>query len=89
MVVAWLMVGTGETFALDAVGAWAIESLVYFFIGTGVAFLGAGRYAVGKDPRISNRGLLVGPVSVAPPGLSFTVYARTRSPCGWQEQAST
>jgi len=31
MVVAWLMVGTGKTFALDAVGAWAIESLVYFF----------------------------------------------------------
>lgn len=30
MVVAWLMVGTGKTFALDAVGAWAIESLVYF-----------------------------------------------------------
>ncbi len=27
MVVAWLMVGTGKTFALDAVGAWAIESL--------------------------------------------------------------
>jgi putative oxidoreductase len=25
--------GNGQTFALDAVGAWAIESLVYFFIG--------------------------------------------------------
>lgn len=51
MVIAWLMVGTGKTFALDAVGAWAIESLVYFFIGAlAVAFLGAGRYAVGKDP---------------------------------------
>lgn len=51
MVVAWLMVGTGKTFALDAVGAWAIESLVYFFIGSlAVAFLGAGRFAVGKDP---------------------------------------
>ena len=49
MIVAWLMVGTGKTFALDAVGAWAIESLVYFFIGSlAVAFLGAGRYAVGK-----------------------------------------
>jgi putative oxidoreductase len=53
------MVGTGETFALDKVGAWAIESLVYFFIGSlAVAFLGAGRYAWGKTPRISNRGLL-------------------------------
>ena len=33
MVVAWLMVGLGKTFALDAVGAWAIENLVYFFVG--------------------------------------------------------
>jgi len=50
-VVAWLMVGTGKTFALDAVGAWAIESLVYFFVGAlAVAFLGAGRYAVVRDP---------------------------------------
>ncbi|MDU6819638.1 MAG: DoxX family protein [Leclercia adecarboxylata] len=51
MVVAWLMVGTGKTFALDAVGAWAIESLVYFFVGAlAVAFLGAGRYAMVRDP---------------------------------------
>ncbi|MNC47425.1 hypothetical protein D3C75_1167350 [compost metagenome] len=51
MVVAWLMVGTGKTFALDAVGAWAIESLVYFFVGAlAVAFLGAGRYSVVSDP---------------------------------------
>jgi putative oxidoreductase len=48
MIVAWLMVGMGETLALDAVGAWAIESLVYFFIGSlAVAFLGAGRFALG------------------------------------------
>jgi hypothetical protein len=41
------MVGTGKTFALDAVGAWAIESLVYFFVGAlAIAFLGAGRYAI-------------------------------------------
>lgn len=51
MIVAWLMVGTGETFALDAVGAWAIESLVYFFIGAlAIACLGAGRFALGKAP---------------------------------------
>lgn len=50
MVVAWLMVGTGKTFALDAVGAWAIESLVYFFVGAlAIAFLGAGRYAIGGN----------------------------------------
>lgn len=47
MVVAWLMVGTGKTWQLDAVGAWAIESLVYFFIGAlAVAFLGARRFSV-------------------------------------------
>lgn len=51
MVVAWLMVGTGKTFALDAVGAWAIESLVYFFFGAlAVAGLGAGRYSVVANP---------------------------------------
>lgn len=50
MVVAWLMVGTGKTFALDAVGAWAIESQVYFFVGAlAIAFLGAGRYAIGGN----------------------------------------
>ena len=47
MIVAWLMVGTGETFALDAVGAWALESLVYFFTGAlAIACLGAGRFSV-------------------------------------------
>jgi putative oxidoreductase len=47
MAVAWLMIGTGKTFALDAVGAWAIESLVYFFIGAlAIALLGAGRYSL-------------------------------------------
>ncbi len=43
MVVAWLMVGLGKTFALDTVGAWAIENLVYFFVGAlAIALLGAG-----------------------------------------------
>ena len=47
MIVAWLMVGLGETAALEKTGAWAIESLVYFFVGAlAVAFLGAGRYAI-------------------------------------------
>jgi putative oxidoreductase len=50
MVVAWLMVGTGKTFALDAVGAWAIESLVYYFVAAlAIACLGAGRYALGSQ----------------------------------------
>lgn len=47
MVVAWLLVGINKTGMLDATGAWAIESIVYFFIGSlAVAFLGAGRYSV-------------------------------------------
>ncbi|WP_264783637.1 DoxX family protein [Escherichia fergusonii] len=47
LVVAWLMVGMGKTGMLDKTGAWAIESLVYFFVAAlAVAFLGAGRYAV-------------------------------------------
>ncbi|MEN0614329.1 DoxX family protein [Klebsiella indica] len=52
MVVAWLMVGAGKTFALDAVGAWAIESLVYFFVGAlAIAFMGAGKYSLaGNSP---------------------------------------
>ena len=48
MVVAWLMVGLDKTAALDKTGAWAIESLVYFFVaGLAIAFLGAGKYALG------------------------------------------
>lgn len=47
MVVAWLLVGLNNTFMLDKVGAWAIESLVYFFVAAlAIAFLGAGRYAL-------------------------------------------
>lgn len=47
LVVAWLMVGLDKTFALDTVGAWAIENLVYFFVGAlAIALLGAGRYSL-------------------------------------------
>lgn len=47
MVVAWLMVGIGKTGALDVTGAWAIESIVYFFLGgLAVALIGAGRYSL-------------------------------------------
>lgn len=47
MVVAWLMVGIGNTAMLDKTGAWAIESLVYFFVAAlALAFLGAGRYSL-------------------------------------------
>lgn len=50
MVVAWLMVGMGKTGMLDKTGAWAIESLVYFFVAAlAVAFLGAGHYAVASN----------------------------------------
>jgi putative oxidoreductase len=47
MVVAWLMVDVSATFELEKTGAWAIESLVYFFVAAlALAFLGAGRYSV-------------------------------------------
>ena len=47
MVVAWLLAGVGKTGSLDATGAWAIESIVYYFIAALViAFIGAGRYSV-------------------------------------------
>jgi hypothetical protein len=43
--------GMGETFALDKTGAWAIESLVYFFTGALAiaclgAFLGGGKFGL-------------------------------------------
>lgn len=50
MVVAWLMVGLGETVALEKTGAWAIESLVYFFVAAlAIAFIGAGKYSLGGN----------------------------------------
>lgn len=50
MVVAWLMVGLDKTFLLDKTGAWAIESIVYFFVSAlAIAFLGAGKYSVVKS----------------------------------------
>ncbi|TNV21612.1 DoxX family protein [Buttiauxella sp. B2] len=50
MVVAWLLVGTDKTFMLDKTGTWAIESLVYFFLGAiAVMFSGAGRYSLAEN----------------------------------------
>ncbi|MEG5552124.1 DoxX family protein [Enterobacter wuhouensis] len=47
MAVAWLMVDVSATVELDKTGAWAIESVVYYFVGgIALAFLGAGRYSV-------------------------------------------
>ena len=51
MIVAWLMIGVNKTFMLDPTGAWAIESLMYFFIsGIALAFIGPGKYSVMKNP---------------------------------------
>ena len=50
MVVAWVMVGLGETVTLEKTGAWAIESLVYFFVAAlAIAFIGAGKYSLGGN----------------------------------------
>lgn len=51
MVIAWLMIGLDKTFVLDKTGAWAIESIVYFFLsGIALAFLGEGKYSIIKNP---------------------------------------
>lgn len=51
MIVAWLMIGVNKTFMLDPTGAWAIESLMYFFISSiALAFIGPGKYSVMKNP---------------------------------------
>nr|WP_208326961.1 DoxX family protein [Providencia heimbachae] len=50
MFVAWLMIGLDKTFLLDKTGAWAIESLVYFFISAiALAFMGSGKYSVMRN----------------------------------------
>lgn len=50
MFIAWLMVGFDKTFLLDKTGAWAIESIVYFFVGSiALALMGAGRFSVMKS----------------------------------------
>lgn len=51
MVVAWLMVGLDKTFVLEKTGAWAIESIVYFFVGSiALALMGSGKYSIIKNP---------------------------------------
>ena len=52
MVVAWLMVGLDKTFVLEKTGAWAIESIVYFFVGSiALALMGAGRFSIIKNSK--------------------------------------
>ncbi|MFM2478027.1 DoxX family protein [Celerinatantimonas sp. MCCC 1A17872] len=47
MVVAWLLVDVDATFAVDKVGAWAIESLMFYaLMALVVLFVGTGRYSV-------------------------------------------
>ncbi|WP_272661257.1 DoxX family protein [Providencia sp. PROV089] len=50
MFIAWLMVGLDKTFLLDRTGAWAIESIVYFFVGSiALALMGAGKFSIMKN----------------------------------------
>lgn len=45
------MVGLDKTFVLEKTGAWAIESIVYFFVGSiALALMGAGKFAIIKNP---------------------------------------
>lgn len=51
MVVAYLLADTSATFQVDQVGAWAIESLMfYFLVSLGLIFMGGGRYSLIKNP---------------------------------------
>jgi putative oxidoreductase len=48
MIVAVLLVHTGQFFTLDKTGGWALELQgMYFFASVAVALLGAGRYSLG------------------------------------------
>lgn len=48
MLVAVLLVHTGQFFTLNATGGWALELQgMFFFASLAVALLGAGRYSVG------------------------------------------
>lgn len=50
MLVAWLLAGIGNTFHVDAVGAWAIESIAFYTLMSLVLlFQGAGRYSLAKN----------------------------------------
>lgn len=47
MVVAWLLAGLGDTFTLTPVGAWGIESIVFFALASlAILFQGGGKYSV-------------------------------------------
>ena len=51
MVVAWLLVDSGNTFHLNDVGAWAIEDLVFYIMTAVVVFfLGSGKYSISSNP---------------------------------------
>lgn len=48
MIVAVLLVHTGQFFTLNQTGGWALELQgIYFFAAVAVALLGAGRYSLG------------------------------------------
>ena len=53
MIVAWLLVDSGNTFHLTEVGAWAIEDLVFYVMTAVVVFfLGSGKYSVSSNPAL-------------------------------------
>lgn len=51
MIVAWLLVALEKTFAVDQVGAWALESIAFYvFMSLVLLFLGCGKYSVISNP---------------------------------------
>ncbi|WP_437216151.1 DoxX family protein [Pectobacterium sp. LFLA-215] len=52
MVVAALLVHSGDFLSLEKTGAWAVEgAAVFFFAGIVIALLGSGKYSVMSNPR--------------------------------------
>ena len=50
MAVAWLLVDVDATWQVDTVGAWAIESLMFYLLAAlALLFCGAGRFSLASD----------------------------------------
>lgn len=53
MFVAWLMVGVGQTFTVDALGAWGIESIAFYTLTSiAVFFAGCGRFSLISNQKL-------------------------------------
>ncbi|ODC03721.1 GntR family transcriptional regulator [Terasakiispira papahanaumokuakeensis] len=52
MLFAWILADLDSTFALTAVGSWALENIMFFVFGSlAILFAGSGRYSLATNPR--------------------------------------